>query len=78
MADLRSKPDLMGELARISGGKMLELSKNSPEVAQAFSTPPPSDIEYRHNPLWDKWWCLGLVLLLLTVEWSVRRLTGMA
>lgn len=78
MADLRSKPDLMAELARISGGKTFELSKNSPEVAQAFSAPAPATIEYRHNPLWDKWWCLGLILLLLTVEWSVRRLTGMA
>lgn len=78
MADLRSKPGLMGELARISGGKTFELSDNSPEVAHALSTPPPANIEYRHNPLWDKWWCLGLLLLLLTVEWSVRRLTGMA
>src|SRR5260370_7605263 len=78
MADLRAKPELMGELARISGGKTFALSANAPEVTQAFSSPPPATVEYRHNPLSDTWWWLGLVLLLLTIEWSVRRLTGIA
>jgi hypothetical protein len=78
MADLRSKPDLMGELARISGGSTLSLSDNSSQLSTVFGTPPPAIVEYRHTPLWDKWWCLGLIVLLLTIEWSIRRLTGMA
>jgi uncharacterized membrane protein len=78
MADLRAKPELMSELARISGGKTFALTSSSLQDVQAFAAPPPATIEYRHNPLWDKWWWLGVVLLLLTIEWSVRRLTGMA
>lgn len=79
MADLRAKPDLMGELSRISGGQALRLSgKAGPQVAALFGTPPPGEIEYRHTPLWDKWWWLGAILVLLTIEWSVRRLAGMA
>jgi uncharacterized membrane protein len=79
MADLRAKPALMDSLARISGGKSFSLlDKSGVKLSSMFGTPPPANIEYRHTPLWDKWWWLGLILLLLTVEWSVRRLSGMA
>ncbi len=79
MADLRAKPELLANLARISGGKMFSLSdKSSVQLSTVFGTPPPVNLEYRHTPLWDRWWWLGLILLLLTVEWSVRRLSGMA
>lgn len=79
MADLRAKPDFMEDLARISGGKALSLSQTSgAQLASVLESPTPADIEYRHTPLWDKWWWLSAILLLLTVEWSIRRLTGMA
>jgi uncharacterized membrane protein len=78
MADLRAKPDLMGELARISGGQTFALSDKSPGLPSVFGTPPPVSLEYRHSPLWDKWWWLGGILVLLTLEWSIRRLSGMA
>jgi uncharacterized membrane protein len=79
MSDLRAKPELLGNLARISGGKTFSLSDKSPaQLSTVFGTPPPVNLEYRHTPLWDRWWWLGLILLLLTVEWSVRRLSGMA
>src|SRR5262249_17518984 len=79
MADLRAKPDLMENLSRISGGESFSLnSKSGSEISAIFGTPPPADIEYRRTPLWDKWWGLSLLVLLLTLEWSVRRLAGMA
>jgi len=79
MSDLRAKPDLMGNLSRISGGTALALSETSDSrLGSIFGAPAPADIEYRHTPLWDKWWWLSAILLLLTIEWSVRRLTGMA
>jgi uncharacterized membrane protein len=79
MADLRANPALMDNLARISGGKSLSLSdKSGQKFSSVFGTPPPVNIEYRNTPLWDRWWWLGLILLLLTAEWSVRRLSGMA
>ena len=79
MADLRAKPDLMQNLARISGGRALSLSdKSASGLSSIVGNPPPAEIEYRHTPLWDRWWWLGFIVLLLTIEWSVRRLTGMA
>jgi hypothetical protein len=69
----------MENLSRISGGKALALSETSDSrLGSIFGVPAPADIEYRHTPLWDKWWWLSAILLLLTIEWSVRRLTGMA
>lgn len=79
MADLRARPDLMQNMARISGGKTLSLAdKSASGLSSILGAPPPADIEYRHTPIWDRWWWLGFIVLLLTVEWSVRRLTGMA
>jgi uncharacterized membrane protein len=78
MADLRANPELMANLARISGGKTFSLSEQHPQLSGVFGTPAPASIEYRHTPLWDKWWWLSLILVLLTLEWSARRLSGMA
>jgi hypothetical protein len=79
MADLRAKPDLMANLARASGGQAYSLSDPAgATVAAMFGNPPPASTEYRRTPLWDRWWWLGLIILLLTVEWSVRRWNGLA
>ena len=59
MSDLRAKPDLLENLSRISGGQTLALSgASNSRLASVFGTPPPADIEYRHTPLWDRWWWL--------------------
>jgi hypothetical protein len=78
MADLRANPELMANLARISGGKTFSLSEQHPQLSSVFGSPAPASVEYRHTPLWDKWWWLSLILVLLTLEWSARRLSGMA
>ncbi|HLH53609.1 MAG TPA: glutamine amidotransferase [Verrucomicrobiae bacterium] len=78
MADLRSKPAFMDELSRISGGTTLSLSSKASQLNAALGAPPPVNVEYRHSPAWDKWWWLGSILVLLTLEWSARRLSGMA
>jgi uncharacterized membrane protein len=79
MSDLRAKPDLMASLARLSGGKILSLSDTDPAALNAvFYNAPPVTVEYRRDPLWDQSWWLAAVLGLLSVEWAVRRLNGMA
>jgi hypothetical protein len=30
-------------------------------------------IEYGRRAAWDRWWLMGLLLALLTVEWGLRR-----
>ncbi len=79
LADLRARPELMSELARVSGGKSLSLTEQAgPELSSLFGTPPPQTVETRRTPLWDRWWCLGLILMLLATEWGTRRVNGMA
>ncbi len=79
LADLRARPELMADLARLSGGRSLTLGdKIGPEVTSLFGAPPPETVETRRSPLWDRWWWLGSVLALLALEWTVRRLNGLA
>jgi uncharacterized membrane protein len=79
LGDLRARPDLMAAIASASGGRALSVSENSAvEGASLFNTAPPPAIERRHTPMWDRWWWLSGILAALTIEWSVRRLKGLA
>jgi hypothetical protein len=79
MADVRARPDVMASLARISGGKDLTADPDTQTAVTAvFANTPPASVNYRRTPLWNKAWWLGALMGLLTVEWSVRRLKGMA
>ncbi len=79
MLDVRAKPEVMAEIARASGGKDLTADpKNHALLASIFENAPPPTVNYRHTPLWDKAWWLAAILALLTMEWIVRRLRGMA
>ncbi len=79
LADLRARPELMSNLARLSGGKSFTTTdKLAPDVSSLFGSPPPQTIETRRTPLWDRWWWLGLILMLLGAEWGTRRVNGMA
>jgi uncharacterized membrane protein len=77
LADLRARPELMAAIARNSGGQVVSLANPAP-LASCLPAPPPATIEYRHDPLWDRFWVLAVLLLLLTTEWGTRRLNGMA
>jgi hypothetical protein len=79
MRDLRARPDLMSALAQLSGGESLALSDTDPEqLAALFQTAPPAATEYRQRPIWDQAWILGTILGLLSLEWGLRRWSGMA
>ena len=76
LIDVRAKPDLMAATARASGGK--DLTGDPKLLASVFGNAPPVTVNRRHTPLWDKAWWLAGILGLLTVEWVVRRLRGLA
>jgi len=79
MADVRANPKLMSNLARLSGGKMISTTENnSASIASVFGNVPPATVEYRHTPLWNRAWWLATIVGLLTVEWVMRRIVGMA
>lgn len=76
--DLQARPDLMAALARNSGGEAFLATAAPANSAALFANVPPSLVEYRRTPLWDKAWWLGTVLGLLTLEWTLRRWRGLA
>jgi uncharacterized membrane protein len=79
MRDLRANSELMASIARTSGGKVLSLTEGNAGLGNSvFYNAPPVTVEYRRNPLWDRSWWLAAVLGLLSLEWAVRRLNGMA
>ncbi len=65
--------DLLRDLAAQTGGRVLETPEaraGLPELLPNRSVVSPMDIE---EPIWDSPLCLGLLVLLLTAEWVVRR-----
>lgn len=63
--------ELMAKLAELGGGQLLV------GEAETWAVSVDADgsriIEYGRQAAWDRWWVMGLFLLLLTVEWSLRR-----
>ncbi|MEW6161162.1 MAG: glutamine amidotransferase [Verrucomicrobiota bacterium] len=79
MADVRARPDLMAKLSQASRGHIFSLTESAASRMQSlFGKAPPVTIEHRRSPLWDRAWWLGTILGLLTIEWIVRRLSGLA
>jgi len=70
-ASTAANRDLMAELTRIGRGRLLE---DDPEAWSVEVDPLGSRIiEYGRRAVWDRWWLMGVLLALLTVEWGLRR-----
>jgi len=79
MTDVRARPEFMAALARDSHGENFSLAqKNDAPPGYIFAKAPPPIIEYRRTAFWDKTIWLTLILALLTTEWAVRRVRGLA
>jgi uncharacterized membrane protein len=80
MSDVRARPELMGEIARASGGQDLTSAAGGeePGLASVFQNVPPAAVKFDRKPLWDNPWWLGAIVGLLSLEWVVRRLKGLA
>ena len=79
MLDVRARPDVMAEIARVAGGKDLTAAAADPALlASVFQKAPPEQVDYHRTPLWDNgWWLVGIFGLLI-LEWVLRRSKGMA
>lgn len=76
--DVRPQRDLLEQIAKESGGKMLD--PNEPAVIADAIEEHISDslpIETTRTPAWDKWWTLMGVLALWTTLWTFRRNGGL-
>ena len=63
---------LMEELAKLGGGRLLgdDPAKWSIKVDPLGSR----IVEYGQRSIWDRWWVIGVLIALITLEWAMRRL----
>lgn len=77
LTDPRSDRPLLEYLAERSGGVVCEPT-TLPEVVNAISLRPRIQISTEKTSLWDRWWCLWVVLGCLSLEWVIRKQVGLA
>jgi hypothetical protein len=68
-------------MATITGGKYYSYGQTQDlvtNVRQSIAATRDSDVERQQAPLWDMPGLLGLMLVMLAVEWTVRRRAGLA
>ncbi len=71
-----ARPDVLEEMARIARGRMIEPASLADLVQEIAALPEPRPIENR-IPLWSQWLTVALVVLLLAIFWTGRKLNGM-
>jgi hypothetical protein len=75
--DPRPDPDLLDQLAAQSGGRVLRSSSDIAEILKSYKSVPGDSAVYK-VPVWDRAWLWLVLIGLLTLEWVVRRATGLA
>jgi hypothetical protein len=76
LSDAASRPQLLQEIADLTGGSVWELPRTSvphlplqePEVVEVGAR--------KDLPVWDRWWPLAILVAALGVEWALRRRWG--
>ncbi|MCA8996175.1 MAG: hypothetical protein KDA80_04300 [Planctomycetaceae bacterium] len=69
--------DTLERLARETGGEVVAIDELNTFVSSLPTRKLPV-METQTSPLWHRPWLLGAVILLLAVEWGLRRMRGMA
>lgn len=76
LADARVNATLLEELARATGGAFFD-SLNFSLADVPLREPPMVEVgRSRDEPVWDRWYWLTLLILVLGAEWAVRRRFG--
>jgi len=70
-------PELLEQVASLSGGRVLADAESLSAMLGdlSYEAGPPV---VKKTPLWSRWWLLGVLLALLTVELCWRRFLGLA
>ena len=67
---------MLKQIADISGGSYYNIS-NISELPQSIKEIKESNISIKERSIWDNAWMLGIVLVLLTTEWLLRKRKGL-
>jgi hypothetical protein len=75
--DLAPRPGLLREVADATGGRFARVTDRLPDLPLAAAEVVEVGRREDH-PLWDRWWALALLALLVGAEWTLRRRWGHA
>ncbi|WP_035616231.1 hypothetical protein [Haloferula sp. BvORR071] len=70
-----ARPEVLAEMARIAKGRMISPEQLPDLIKEIESLPEPRPIENR-LPLWSHWASVVLVVVLLSLFWTGRKLNG--
>jgi len=63
---------LLESMARTTGGRFLR-EEQMGDLVNLLQSVDQKQVSVRETVLWSSWWWLGAVILLLTIEWLMRR-----
>jgi hypothetical protein len=77
LENLSADPTLMQRLSELSEGRALEADEldRLPQIIENWHRQ--RQLAHEHRILWDRWWLLASGILLLGVEWFLRRRSGL-
>jgi hypothetical protein len=75
--ELSADPDLMRQLAEVSGGAVLHAGDvpRLPEIVRRWEAA--RELSYQRRSVWDHWWLMTGIFGLLGAEWWLRRREGL-
>jgi uncharacterized membrane protein len=77
LSDASVRPELMAQIAKVTGGKAYRLQEVSGLPDVPLLDPPVVEVgRAKDQPLWDRWYYLVVLVALLGAEWFCRRRFG--
>ena len=76
LADARVNGPLLEEIAKATGGAFFDNTKFSLSDVPLREPPLVEVGRSKDQPLWDRWYWLTLLVVVLGLEWAVRRRFG--
>ena len=75
--ELSADPELMQQLAKVSGGAVIEARDvaRMPEIVRHWEAA--RLLSHHQETIWDRWWFLAALLAVLGAEWWLRRREGL-
>ncbi len=75
--DVRCDRPLLQQLAELTGGLVLEPTAVT-ELHKVLSLEPRILETTQRTAIWDRWWCLWVILGFSSMEWFIRKQVGLA